>query len=280
MALASTSEINKWKLTDTKKKEPNNFLVVGKRNRGKSTIIVDIAKKLRKVYPKAVIFSATDECTSFYSQWFNPSFVYSSFDEGTLQRLLQVQKEACSTGTTLLKKTGLLLIIDDAGFDAAFLRCKALREMFFNGRHLQCSLIIGLQDIVSIGPNLRSQIDYTFLLQERIYQSRKRLHEIFGVYNTPKEFCSVMDAATKNYGCLVINNVTENPKEFVTWHRAEYPISHFAFGSKSYRAFVVKDTEEDSHSDGTEDIETEAVDDGASEQEYQVSEQGSRYSYQ
>ena len=66
-------------------------------------------------------------------------------------------------------------------------------------------LIITMQYPLGIPPNLRTNIDYVFILREPYMTNRKRIWENYAsMFPTLESFCSVMDQTTENYECLVI----------------------------------------------------------------------------
>ena len=76
-----------------------------------------------------------------------------------------------------------------------------------NGRHWHILFIITMQYPLGIPPNLRTNIDYVFILRENIVSNRKRIYDNYaGMFPTFEVFCQVMDQCTENYECLVINN--------------------------------------------------------------------------
>ena len=105
-----------------------------------------------------------------------------------------------------------------------------------NGRHWKILLIITMQYPLGIPPNLRTNIDYVFILREPYINNRKKIYENYaGMFPTFESFCQVMDQCTENYECLVINNNSKSNKltEQIFWYKAE---SHpnFKLGSKEY----------------------------------------------
>ena len=93
-----------------------------------------------------------------------------------------------------------------------------------------------MQYPLGIPPNLRTNIDYVFILREPYIANRKRIYENYaGMFPTFESFCQVMDQCTENYECLVIhNNAKSNAlKDQIFWYRAE---SHndFKLGSKEF----------------------------------------------
>ena len=85
-------------------------------------------------------------------------------------------------------------------------------------------------------PNLRTNIDYTFILREPYVSNRKRIFENFaGMFPTFESFCQVMDQYTENYECLVVANNAKSNKlvDQIFWYKAS---AHrdFKLGSKEF----------------------------------------------
>ena len=105
-----------------------------------------------------------------------------------------------------------------------------------NGRHWKIMLIITMQYPLGVPPNLRTNIDYTFILREPYLTNRKRIYENYaGMFSTFESFCQVMDQCTENYECLVISNNAKSNKleDQIFWYKAS---AHGAFklGSKEF----------------------------------------------
>ena len=84
--------------------------------------------------------------------------------------------------------------------------------------------MITMQYALGIPPNLRTNIDYVFILRENYVSNRKRLYEHYaGMFPTFEMFCQVMDQCTENYECLVINNNAKSNKleDQVWWYKAK-----------------------------------------------------------
>ena len=93
-----------------------------------------------------------------------------------------------------------------------------------NGRHFKLLFVITMQYALGIPPNLRTNIDYVFILRENIVQNRRRLYDSYaGMFPTFEVFCQVMDQCTENFECLVINNNAKSNKieDQVFWYKAE-----------------------------------------------------------
>lgn len=222
----------------TKINQKSVIIVSGKRNRGKSTLIVDLARHFK--CPRALVLSLTDSCANFYApQYFPRRFVLDKFDESTLRRLIDLQKRAVKKHGLDFAETGTLLIIDDTGAKKSFLRSKELNEIVYNGRWLNITTILGLQDPVdSLMPALRGQVDYFFGLQESFKKQKERLHNyFFGMFSKYKDFDSVYSQVTANFGVCVLDNTSKDmtrPQNCIRWYRARYPLVKYQFGSRAY----------------------------------------------
>ena len=82
-----------------------------------------------------------------------------------------------------------------------------------------------MQYALGIPPNLRTNIDYVFLLRENIVIKLKQLYEQYaGMFPSFDIFCQVMDQCTENYECLVIHNNAKSNKlqDQVFWYKADF----------------------------------------------------------
>ena len=151
------------------------------------------------------------------------------------QCMKQIQKEMA-----VYKKCNIdpraFCILDDCLYDNGWTKDKLMRLLFMNGRHWKIILIITMQYPLVIPPNLRTNIDYVFILREPYVANRKRIYDNYaGMFPTFEAFCQVMDQCTENYECLVIDNNVKSNKliDQIFWYKAE---SHptFKLGSKEY----------------------------------------------
>ena len=121
-------------------------------------------------------------------------------------------------------------------YDDSWTHDKNIRSLFMNGRWLKVFFIITMQYPLGIPPNLRTNIDYVFILREPYMTNRKRIWENYAsMFPTLESFCSVMDQTTENYECLVINNNAKSNKlhDQIFWYKAETR-PDFKLGSKEF----------------------------------------------
>jgi hypothetical protein len=145
----------------------------------------------------------------------------------TIKRQLQVKmarnrdKEAHGGSSSMDPRA--FLILDDCLYDASWIQQESTRYVFMNGRHIDMMTIITMQYPLGITPNLRTNVDFVFILRENILNNRKRIYDNYaGMFPTFDLFCQFMDQCTENYECMVIcNGVQSNRLEDqVFWYKA------------------------------------------------------------
>ena len=110
-------------------------------------------------------------------------------------------------------------------------------------------------------PNLRTNIDYVFILREPYIGNRKRIYENdAGMFPTFEMFCTFMDQCTENFECLVIcNNVNSNKLEDqVFWYKAT-PHQDFRLCNPEFWAHSAAHHREEGEDGGTRGKTVEAV---------------------
>ena len=149
--------------------------------------------------------------------------------------LRQIKREKASYGRSKIDPRAFV-IMDDCLYDNSWSRDKMMRLLFMNGRHWKIMLVITMQYPLGVPPNLRTNIDYVFILREPYITNRKRIYENYaGMFPTFESFCQVMDQCTENYECLVINNNAKSNRleDQIFWYKAEKH-GNFRLGSKEY----------------------------------------------
>tara|TARA_Y100000389_G_scaffold69801_1_gene66504 strand:+ start:17220 stop:18056 length:837 start_codon:yes stop_codon:yes gene_type:complete len=201
-------------------------VMIGKRNTGKSFLVKDLLWYHQRL-PVGTVISATEAANCFYGNMLPPIFIHNEYNESIIQRLITRQEKLISKkkieGHCSKINPSAFLILDDCLYDNSWTKSKYIRSLFMNGRHFKMFFIITMQYALGIPPNLRTNIDYVFILRENIVQNRKRLYECYaGMFPTFEVFCAVMDQCTENYECLVINNNAKSNRieDQVFWYKA------------------------------------------------------------
>ena len=217
-------------------------VLIGRRDTGKSYLVRDLLFHHQDI-PIGTVISGTEAGNGFYGALVPKLFIHEEYNTAIIENILkrqrtvlkQVKKEMLQYKKSTIDPRAFV-ILDDCLYDATWTKDKMMRLLFMNGRHWKIMLIITMQYPLGIPPNLRTNIDYVFILREPYINNRKRIWENYaGMFPTFESFCQVMDQCTENFECLVINNNAKSNKlhDQIFWYKAEHH-NDFKLGSKEF----------------------------------------------
>ena len=233
--MAMNLELKKFDMSEIT--DDKVVVLIGKRDTGKSYLCRDILYHHKNI-PVGQVISGTEGANQFYSKMVPKLFIHDEFKPDIVENMLKRQKlmiQRVNSGDNTVDPRAFL-ILDDCLYDNTWAKDKHMRSVFMNGRHYKLLFLLTMQYALGIPPNLRTNVDYVFILRENYVSNRKRLYEHYaGMFPTFEMFCQVMDQCTENYGCLVINNNAKSNKlsDQVFWYKAE-PKPDFQIGGDSY----------------------------------------------
>jgi len=218
------------------------IVMIGRRDTGKSFLVRDLLFNHKDI-PIGTVMSGTEAGNGFYSSIVPKVFIHNEYKEILVENVLRRQKMVLNQikkDMEMYKKTTIdpraFVILDDCLYDNKWTKDKLMRMLFMNGRHWKVMLIITMQYPLGIPPNLRTNIDFVFILREPYLTNRKRIWENYAsMFPTLESFSMVMDQTTENYECLVINNNAKSNKlnDQIFWYKAENRPS-FRLGSNEF----------------------------------------------
>ena len=207
-------------------KDDSVVVFIGKRNTGKTFLTIDLLYHHQDI-PIGTAISATESANQTYSKIIPPLFIHDEYTPELIEKVLRRQKLInFKIGTNAEYRNvdpRAFLLLDDCMFDTKWTKDTNIRYCFMNGRHYKLLFILNMQYALGIPPNLRTNIDYVFILRENIFANRKRIYEQYaGMFPTFDIFNQVMDNCTENYECLVIHNGSKSNKleDQVFWYKA------------------------------------------------------------
>ena len=241
-----TLELKKFDMKTISFKTDENqgpvIVLIGRRDTGKSFLVRDLLYYHQDI-PIGTVISGTEAGNGFYSAHVPKLFIHDEYNTAIVENILKRQKTVLKQVKREIETyrrsnidSRAFVILDDCLFDSTWTKDKVMRLLFMNGRHWKIMLVITMQYPLGIPPNLRTNIDYVFILREPYISNSKRIYENYaGMFPTFESFCQVMDQCTENYECLVINNNAKTNKlhEQIFWYKAQ---SHkdFKLGSKEF----------------------------------------------
>ena len=218
------------------------IVLIGRRDTGKSYLVRDLLFYHQDI-PIGTVISGTEAGNGFYSEHVPKLFIHDEYNSAIVENILKRQRtvlKQIKKEIEVYRKSSIdprsFVILDDCLFDNSWTKDKMMRLLFMNGRHWKIMLVITMQYPLGIPPNLRTNIDYVFILREPYISNRKRIYENYaGMFPTFESFCQVMDQCTENFECLVINNNAKSNKlnDQIFWYKAEHQ-KNFKLGSKEF----------------------------------------------
>ena len=207
------------------------IVIIGKKDTGKSFLVRDILFNTQNCFPVGTVISGTEVANEFFQHMVPSKFIHDKYRPeivtNVIKRQMMIKQkrntDKGSRGGSSSIDPRAFLILDDCLYDASWIKEESTRYVFMNGRHVDLATMITMQYPLGITPNLRTNVDFVFILRENILGNRRRIYENYaGMFPTFEMFCSFMDQCTENFECLVIcNNVSSNRLEDqVFWYKA------------------------------------------------------------
>ena len=244
--MAGTLDLKKFDMKQISFRPDENkgpvVVLIGRRDTGKSFLVRDLLYNHQDI-PIGTVISGTEAGNGFFAAHVPKLFIHDEYNTAIIENILKRQKavlKQVNKEMEVYKRTSIdpraFVILDDCLYDNKWTKDKMMRLLFMNGRHWKIMLIITMQYPLGIPPNLRTNIDYVFILREPYIANRKRIWENYaGMFPTYESFSQVMDQCTENFECLVINNNAKSNKlnDQVFWYKAQTH-SDFKLGSKEF----------------------------------------------
>ena len=207
------------------------IVIIGKKDTGKSFLVRDILFNTQNCFPVGTVISGTEVANEFFQHMVPSKFIHDKYSPDIVMNVIKRQmnvkqkrnQDKNARGGSSNIDPRAFLILDDCLYDATWIKEESTRYVFMNGRHVDLATMITMQYPLGITPNLRTNVDFVFILRENILGNRRRIYENYaGMFPTFEMFCSFMDQCTENFECLVIcNNVSSNKLEDqVFWYKA------------------------------------------------------------
>ncbi len=216
------------------------IVLIGKRGTGKSFITQNIAYHLRHK-PGGVCIAPTDKLNPFYKKFFPDLYIHYDTNETIFKKIMKRQllmlekaKQKRRQGKKV-DPSGILIMDDCLAQKGRWAKDENIREILMNGRHYKLTYILTMQYIMGIGPELRSQFDYIFLLKEDSTLVKRKLWDNYAsIFKSLAMFERVLTFCTRDHCCMVIDNRKpgDTIQDKVFWFKAQE--HKFRFGSETF----------------------------------------------
>jgi hypothetical protein len=236
----SELDIQKFKLGNMV--DHPSIVMIAKRGQGKSYVTRDILHYYRKK-PCGAIISPTEKFSPFYKYFFADLYIHHDIDIVLLEKILRRQikmkrKEKIKERQGKKIDSSAIIVMDDCLAQASlWKKDKTVKEILMNGRHYNLTYILTMQTPLGIGPDLRLNFDYIFLLRDDSSINRKKLYENYAsMFSSRDIFEQAFTECTQDFKCMVIDNRCSSSElsDKIFWYKAESKLT-FSFGSKGFR---------------------------------------------
>lgn len=196
-------------------------MCIGKRGTGKTTLTADILYHQRKNFDAGIAFSATEESNGFWANHICDTLIYQDFIPKIYANFINEQRRI---NANLEKPINSFALLEDCMYSRILKSDPSIRGSFFNGRHWNIFLIVTMQYVLDLPPELRSNVDYIFILRNNMVADREKIWKHFcGFIPNFNTFQQIMNKCTQGYECLVVNNTSRSNEidECLFWYKAE-----------------------------------------------------------
>lgn len=172
---------------------------LGKRGSGKTTLMIDLLKHLNLSAGMAV--SPTERYNQDFSPIMPKKYIYGEFKPQILNRLFEKQmKQKGQPGSETF------LVLDDCLALTNWQKSEEMRQLFFNGRHMDIFMFLSIQSVKGLNNDFRDQCDFWFLGRGWGGESLKKIYnEHVDTYDSFKLFQQHYKDAVSDNGFLVIS---------------------------------------------------------------------------
>lgn len=217
--------------------------MIAKRDSGKSFIAKEILYYYRDLQCGAII-SPTERTNPFYKDFFPDLFIHYDIKDQLLKRILLRQTlmgfkaETKRNQGKFVDPTAILIMDDCLARAKNWKKNVLISEIMMNGRHYKLIYILTMQTPLGIGPELRLNFDYVFLLKDNSSINMKKLFDNYAsVFPSQRVFEKVFRYCTADFRCMVVNNKTKSSElaDLVLWYKAPVRKKGFVVGSSNFR---------------------------------------------
>lgn len=204
-------------------KKDCNILIIGKKFTGKTYLGFSLLKYIagsETGIDLAMLMSPSMTTLQRAKEgWFANAMIFPGYTKEKVQKLVEVARNL----TFEEKERHFLLFLDDCMYDKKIMKTKEMRDIHMNGRQINLTTINCAQYIMDMPPDLRTNIDYVFVLKETIRDNRMKLWKyFFGMFSKFSDFEKTMDHCTNNREALVLDNTAQSTEKAdqLFWYKA------------------------------------------------------------
>lgn len=192
---------------------PSTFALFGKHGTGKTSIEKWILYYLKNQTRLGLVISETAEKSGDFDNIIPNTLIWGSYNSEKIAKLIKNQKtlryfkETIKHKKYVNKEIRAVVVMDDILGDPTWAKDKGIKEMFFNGRHLRISLIMGIQEVMGLKKRFRGDLDYTIITKLTTEQAKEDVYKYYwnSSFGDKKDCINIINECTKGYNALIID---------------------------------------------------------------------------
>jgi hypothetical protein len=202
----------------TLSKEYSSICIIGKRGSGKTLVVQNIIDNLNvsdKFIENTLIIDPTEQYSKSYGPKYQKAQIHFNYNSTILEEYLAKIKSLSSDD--FAKFSGCVVLDSCLASKSTWTKDRSIFELLFNCKHYHLTLIMTMQFPMAITPEIRSNFNSVFLLNDDFVLNQKKIYEHYGsIFTSFEMFKNSFAQLTKDYGCMVITrkphtlHVTDN----------------------------------------------------------------------
>lgn len=194
-------------------------MIIGRRATGKTHLITEILNHQPTPKENTTIVYCTKAEGEHYSNSFSGAVLHDNFEYSMIQdaikrinKTIKMERDEYKRGQ--IEPSQYTIVLDNCMYEHDYYRNREIQTLFMNGRVFRINTIISLNYPNGIPPNLRVNLDYTFIFYDPDYSYRKRIWETY-VYEflSLDKFNDIMAQLQNPYECLVVKSSESRSKK-------------------------------------------------------------------
>jgi hypothetical protein len=145
---------------------------LGKKDTGKSFLVRDILANTQACFPIGTVISGTEVANEFFQNMVPSKLIHDKYRPEIVMNAIKRQLAVKQARNNAKRNSGgnssmdprAFLILDDCLYDKSWINEESTRYIFMNGRHIDMVTMITMQYPLGVSPNLRTNIDFIFIL--------------------------------------------------------------------------------------------------------------------
>lgn len=207
----------------------SRIYLIGKRGSGISFVMLDLLKRFSKVdkfEENLLIINPTEELNPLFSPKYPTSKILYKYDKSILREYFDKIKNMKDTNRNEFNNFSGCIVLNNCLANEEMIKDPEISELFYNAPHYHITFIMSSSYPLGFPPELRSNIDYIFLMYDDVIHHQKRMYEHYGGMLADFDtFKKIYRQLTEDFRSMVIKNYANTQNIFYkfVWFKALEP---------------------------------------------------------